>query len=156
MASCEEDSGLCVCPHCGIQTDSLKTFEFPQLVFLLFAYSYRIDRVTACPRCLRAYLARWGALSALTANIVWPVLVFPLFVSRLFSSLLNGHTSRTKSFLKKFCGGFAGVLLVLAAFVSGGAFIGLFGPVAQNFLSVFVVAATALVAFGLLAAVCEL
>jgi hypothetical protein len=144
------------CPVCGADTDSLKTFDFPHVVFLVIAHSHRVERVTACPGCLRRYLLRWGSLSVVTANLLWPVLIFPLLISRLFASFLPGHRTAKKSILKKLAAAAVGILLVASAFALGIGIVGMFGPLAQDFFFMAAVAAMVMVGLGAMGAVVDL
>ena len=121
----EEDmAGPLSCPVCQRATTSLKRLEFPRVVFLPFLpifchCSYRIDILTACPRCLRRYLAYWGIVSLIPANLLWPLVVFPLLLCRLLASFLPGHRLKKKSLPKKIVGGVAVIGIVPASLLAG-------------------------------------
>ena len=144
------------CPGCGEPTDSLKTYEFPRLTFYGFGASYHIERITACPSCLRLYLLQWASLAGITANLAWPVVIFPLLVSRLFASFLPGHYTGAKSILKKLASGVLGLLLVVAAFALAIGIVGMFGPIPHTFANIAMGAGFATVILGLLAALAGL
>lgn len=144
------------CPVCRTSTDSLKHYEFPQLLFLLFGASHRVDRVTACPACLRQFLFRWAAVSLVTANLLWPVIVFPLFVSRLFASFMPGSVAQRKTIGKKIAGFVVGLLLVIAGFAVFLGIVLIFGPYPSEGAMTAVISVFAVCVLGLLGALVDL
>ena len=111
----ESDDRPLPCPMCGANTDSLKKHEFPRVTFYLFGAAYRIEEVTACPYCLRRHLAMWGVISLVTTNLMWPLVVLPLLLTRFIASFLPGHRLAPKSVPKKAIGGAVVVGLAFAA-----------------------------------------
>jgi hypothetical protein len=152
MGNFEAEDTLCKCPRCGADTNSLKVFEFPQITFLVFAHSHRIEHIAACPSCLRKYLASWGLTSLVSANLLWPIIILPLLISRFFASFLHGHYSGKKSILQKLAGGLLGLVLVISGFAVAVGIVGMFGASSQTCLYIFAVAVVVMIVSGFLAA----
>jgi hypothetical protein len=79
------------CPCCQRSTDSLNQYHLLQWVFLVVFFSVRRETYTSCPACMRQHLLRWGGLQLLTANLVWPFVVFPTMAFRLATTFRKGH-----------------------------------------------------------------
>jgi hypothetical protein len=87
------------CPGCGCLTDSLKRYTFIRGVFLIFGFGWNYVAVAGCPRCMRRFLIKWGSVSLLTMNFLWPALVLPVLITRYASTYRRGHNLAEKSFL---------------------------------------------------------
>ena len=57
------------CPHCHVETDSMKYYTMPIFLFVFVAWmSWSKDEI-ACPGCMRGKIAGYGALNIVTANV---------------------------------------------------------------------------------------
>ncbi len=85
------------CPGCGCLTDSLKRYTLIRGVFLIFGFGWNYVAVARCPGCMRRFLIKWGSVSLLTMNFLWPALVLPFLMTRYASTFRHGHNLAAKS-----------------------------------------------------------
>lgn len=64
------------CPLCQKATDSLKDYNIPIVVFLVFGFGSRDERVIACPPCMRNQLEQRLLQSIVLANLFFPFMLF--------------------------------------------------------------------------------
>jgi hypothetical protein len=109
------------CPVCSEPSYVFKEYKFLHLtvVFLLVVayHSYRSQWYYSCPACMRRELWRWNKRSLLTANIVWPFMMGPTFVSRFISTLLPWSSVGVRPWWKQTIG-FLALLGAAAATVT--------------------------------------
>jgi hypothetical protein len=94
----EIPEGSFQCPNCGKPTDSLKRYDFINLIFLGTHSTGLKERFAACPACMRRYLYVWGLTSVPLANIVWPFVIAPKLLTRLLATAIRGHSVQRPSF----------------------------------------------------------
>jgi hypothetical protein len=80
------------CPVCGRPTGNLKCYEMGCVVFLCLAVSWNVQDEVGCPRCIRWMLLYYTLINVLTANVLWPILIFPVSILHLVSSFWPGHS----------------------------------------------------------------
>jgi hypothetical protein len=153
---------LYACPRCRQSTSSLKRHDFPQVIFALLFRQTESKTITACPRCLRRYLLGWGALSLVTANLVWPIAIAPLLICRFIASFRRGHYLGEASAWKSVLGAIAVVGLVICCVTAGltGAILVLALVLATPesmypVLMIFGSCVTAMIVFGILGAIAD-
>lgn len=99
------------CPDCCNQTYVLKEHRFWHLtvVFLVFVvhYRYRSEWMLACPSCMRRALWRWNLKSLVTANLLWPVFILPVYASRTIGTFLPWSNYEGRPWWKRSLGYFA-------------------------------------------------
>lgn len=124
--------GEAICGGCREATPSLKHYQFPWIVFLIVTYTFHTDAVAFCPRCLRSYMRRWAWVSLLTTNILWPLIVLPLWITRTIASYLHGPVQAQRSWWKKALGSVAIVVTAISTLVTAVlaliCVVGLFSP----------------------------
>ena len=86
------------CPRCRCLTDSLKRYIFMRGVFLIFGSGWNHVAVVCCPCCMRRFLIKWVLVSLLTMNLLWPIAVLPVFITRYVSTFRRGHNLAQKTF----------------------------------------------------------
>ncbi len=88
------------CHYCGEETGSLKSFELPKVLCLFLFYiptlSFETEPISACPNCMRWYIAKFLLCNILTANITWPVLSLLPSVYLFAMTIPKGHTRATE------------------------------------------------------------
>ena len=90
------------CPACRTPSDSIKQYRFPELfVFLLVLYWVRTLTYTACPSCMRKKLALCAVINVVTANIVWPFVLFPWYSALALASFTRGHSKAVLAVLRR-------------------------------------------------------
>jgi hypothetical protein len=104
------------CPCCQQATGSLKTYPLLSFAFLIFWMQATPLTITACPRCMRRQLFKWGGAQLLAANVVWPFVILPTLLFRLVATFRAGPVDYRPAplrglliFLIWFCGIFASI-----------------------------------------------
>jgi hypothetical protein len=71
------------CAWCDEVTHSLKAFNLPKFLIIPVSHfhyhMYETEPTEACPRCMRTILLKYLACQIITANILWPILVLPIY-----------------------------------------------------------------------------
>ncbi len=99
------DSGATIlCPACGEESDSVKSYEYISMLFAFVAYGYQTTRQVGCPSCTRKMIGKNLLINLPTANMVWPIICLPWGLVLLLMSLTHGHS---KSVLKVLAEGVA-------------------------------------------------
>jgi len=84
------------CSWCDDLTDNLKAFNLPKYALIpLFIVNYHMhetEPVEACPGCMRRILLKYLACQIITAKIVWPILVLPIYVFYFVLTFRKGHS----------------------------------------------------------------
>jgi hypothetical protein len=87
------------CHYCGKETGSLKSFELPTVLCLFPLYiptlSFETEPISACPSCMRWYIAKFLLCNILTANITWPAFSLLPSVYLFAMTFPKGHTRAT-------------------------------------------------------------
>ncbi len=71
------------CSWCDELTPSLKAFNLPKVFLIPIIVHYQVFETEpneACPGCTRWILLKYLACQIITANILWPVLVLPVYI----------------------------------------------------------------------------
>ena len=86
-------SGLLTCPECGKSTDSLKRFTLPHFWLFLVCYvQWQNVEYTCCPECMRKHILAKGLLHVITANFIWPIIIFPWVLIQFIRTYSKGHS----------------------------------------------------------------
>ncbi len=83
------------CSWCDELTHSLKAFNLPKLFFVPVCVHYHIHETElneACPGCMRWILLKYLACQIITANILWPFLVVPVYLFYFALTFHKGHS----------------------------------------------------------------
>ena len=86
-----------LCPVCGEESDSVKSYEYILMLFAFVAYGYQTTRQVGCPSCTRQMIGKNLLVNLPTANVAWPIICLPWGLVLLLMSLTRGHS---KSVLK--------------------------------------------------------
>lgn len=80
------------CPLCGQKSTRIKALRTGVLIFVCIMAYWKTWTVTGCPECIRKKLAENTILNLLTANIMWPIAVFPWMLIQFLRTALEGHS----------------------------------------------------------------
>ncbi len=84
------------CSWCDESTQSLKAFNLPKFLLIpLHSVHYHVhetDPTEACPGCMRRILLKYLACQIITANILWPFLVLPIYAFYFVLTFRKGHS----------------------------------------------------------------
>jgi len=71
------DDILIECPQCRRDSDSVKIFHFPIIVYLFFFWMWFTKPIAACPSCQRLNIIMYAAINILSMHILW-IFIIPL------------------------------------------------------------------------------
>jgi hypothetical protein len=85
------------CSWCDELTQSLKAFNLPKLFFIpiphVHYHMHETDPTEACPGCMRWVLLKYLACQIITANVLWPILVLPIYLVYFVRTFVKGHSA---------------------------------------------------------------
>jgi hypothetical protein len=80
------------CPNCGKASDSIKCYRMVSVIFIFIAAQIRSKNEIGCPSCIRPKIIHFMLINLLTANIAWPLAIFPVGLFYLAISYKSGHS----------------------------------------------------------------
>ena len=80
-----------LCPRCFCSTDSLKSYDVPNIVFLLLYIVWNYERLIACPSCTRKALIKKRLLAIPLANVLFP-LTGVIYLGYFIAAGSKGHS----------------------------------------------------------------
>jgi hypothetical protein len=84
------------CPKCQQQTDSLKQYSVPTVLFIVIAWAVRKSTEVACPSCMRKTVLRQTLINVPTANILWPLVIVPYAGIEFYLASRKGHSTEIR------------------------------------------------------------
>jgi hypothetical protein len=85
------------CSWCDELTHRLKAFNLPKFLIIplhhFHLHDFETERNEACPGCMRRILLKYLTCQIITANILWPVIVLPIYVFYFALTFRKGHSS---------------------------------------------------------------
>jgi hypothetical protein len=88
----KSDAYLVRCPQCGKQSNAIKVFHFPIIIFLIvFFYAFK-KRIAACPSCQRTNTGFYALINLPALHFLWPIIHVPLIVFYLTCTFIPGHS----------------------------------------------------------------
>jgi hypothetical protein len=83
---------LVICPECKQPSNSVKCFRMGFVLFLGIGAGAQWKNEYGCPGCIRNKTALFALFNILSANLLWPVLIFPMVLAHLVRSVQAGHS----------------------------------------------------------------
>jgi hypothetical protein len=81
------------CPNCEKASDSIKCYRMVSVIFIFIGAQIRGKNEIGCPSCIRQKIKDFMLINLLTANIAWPLAIFPVGVFYWAISYRSGHSS---------------------------------------------------------------
>jgi HEAT repeats len=79
------------CPRCCRSTDSLKSFDVPNIACLFVYLVWNTENITACPSCMRRMLFQKLLISIPLSNVIFPFTAV-IYLTQLLATKSNGHS----------------------------------------------------------------
>ncbi len=81
-----------LCPECGQESDSIKSYSIPDFTFLFVAYKWGYDHHIACAKCMRNKIYEAASKGLIKANLMWPIFYLPHLAVNLTRTYVKGHS----------------------------------------------------------------
>ena len=86
-----DDANTLECPHCHVQTESMKLYRLLDFTFVIQLFMYKLVPVIACPKCVRRKILVMTLKEIYKANLLFPLyLVYALIM--FFVTFIPGHS----------------------------------------------------------------